>query len=84
MMFLKSSEKLSKKMVAIRRDFLWGYNSDRGKRIPLVAWERLAWPKVSIPSDNPAKRILQPKGSDFTRLNRIWNKNLAEQEWIQV
>lgn len=45
MMFIKSSEKLAKKMVALSWDFLWGHNAEGGKRIPLIAWERLAWPK---------------------------------------
>lgn len=45
-MFLKSSEHLAKKITALSHDFLWGYNPMGGRRIPLIAWERLSLPKV--------------------------------------
>lgn len=91
-MFLKSSEKLAKKITALSRDFLWGYNRVGGKRIPLVAWERLAWPKVErrlglkdfkSHSDSLLTewftRALDHPNSDWARL---YGLNLKSASWI--
>lgn len=46
MMLLKSSDGLARKIIALSRGFLWGQNVNGGKRIPLVAWDKLARPKL--------------------------------------
>lgn len=46
MMFLHSSNALAKTMIALCRDFLWGYNGLGGRKVPLVAWRTLTQPKV--------------------------------------
>lgn len=92
MMFLKSSEKLAKKMIAISRDFLWGHNPEGGKQIPLVAWERLTRPKIEggigfkdFLSHSDAllnhwfTRALDHPDSDWARLFGI---NLKASTWI--
>lgn len=46
MMLLNSSTELIQKMNHICRGFLWGTNSDGGKRVPLMAWATITRPKI--------------------------------------
>ncbi|CAM6102385.1 unnamed protein product [Calypogeia fissa] len=45
-MFLHAPDTICKKFSRLCKDFLWGFNKAGGRKLPLVAWEKMALPKI--------------------------------------
>ncbi|CAM6082402.1 unnamed protein product [Calypogeia fissa] len=45
-MLLSAPLSVCTKIARLCKDFLWGFNKDGGRKLPLVAWEKLALPKI--------------------------------------
>ncbi|CAM6128383.1 unnamed protein product [Calypogeia fissa] len=45
-MFLYAPLLVCRKITRLCKDFLWGFNKEGGRKLPLVAWDKLAPPKI--------------------------------------
>ncbi|CAM6097625.1 unnamed protein product [Calypogeia fissa] len=45
-MLLHAPDMVCTKMNRLCKDFLWGFNKQGGRKLPLVAWDKLALPKI--------------------------------------